>query len=270
MKFDWPILQRLLSAGGTLLALFLLGLLLRPVEAPAWQRIQAGQPELNLAGMEDALGQGLVLGLLGGLRSITADLLWIQTNSVWERRDRAKLDSLIRLVTTVDPRPEFFWINGARMTAYDVPNWRIREAGGYRAVPESGQAAIDREQAEQAFGLLERALQHHPHNPRIYLEIGQIHLHRLKDPAAAAPWFLKAWEQPAAPYFSARIYAELLRRQGKDAEAYAFLKKLHEALPDADPRAQKDVVLERIRELEASLRIPVWNRYRPEPDMNPL
>ncbi len=263
MRFDWPILLRLANWLGTLLGLLLLGLLLRPVEAPAWRAIQATQPELNLAGVEDALGQGLVLGLLGGFRAITADLLWIQTNVIWEQRDRAKLDPMIRLVTTLDPRPDFFWINAARMTAYDVPNWRIREEGGHRVVPEVRQMAIDREQAEQAFLLLERALQYHSDNPKLYLEIGQIHLHRLKDPTAAAPWFLKAWQQPGAPYFSARIYAELLRRQGMNAEAYAFLKQLHGELPDDEPRAQKGVVLERIRELENSLEIPVWDRYRP-------
>jgi tetratricopeptide (TPR) repeat protein len=258
----YPLLQRLSRVVVVILILLLLGLCLRPIEAPAWQAVKTRQPEMNLEAIEGALGQGLVVGVLGGFRAILADFLWIRANTIWERRERAKLDAMIRLVTTLDPRPEFFWLNGSRMIAYDVPNWRIREEGGYDAVPEVRQQAIDREQAEQAFELIARALEFHPENARLYLERGQIYLNRLKDDANAAKWFLKAWEQEGAPYFTARIYAELLRRQGKHAEAYDFLKELHRTLPD-DPFAQKDVILERIGELEQTLEIPAWERYVP-------
>lgn len=257
-----PLLQRAARITTILAALLLLGFLLRPVEAPAWQVVKAGQPELNLEAIEGSLGQGLVVGVLGGFRAILADFLWIRTNTIWERKERAKLDPMIRLVTTLDPRPEFFWINGSRMIAYDVPNWRIQEAGGYDAVPEPRKQVIDREQAEQAFDLIAAALEFDPDNARFYLEKGQIYLNRLKDDANAAEWFLKASKQPDAPYFAARIYAELLRRQDKHAEAYAYLKELHQTLPDV-PFAQKGVLLERIGELEDILEVPAWERYQP-------
>lgn len=261
MKFEHPIFARIRAVVLTLVFLLVLGLLARPLEAPAWQRVQSNRPELNLGGMEEALGQGIIVGMLGGFRAIMADFLWLQTNVVWEERERAKLDSMIRLVTAVDPRPVFFWTNSARMIAYDVPHWRIREEGGYRAVPERRQEAIGREQAEQAFAHIRRALEFHPEDPRLYLEIGQIYLNRLDDPVQAAPWFLRASEQPGAPYFAARIYAELLRRQGKNAEAYEFLKGLFMRLPDDDPYAQKGIILERIRELEETLEVPDSERF---------
>lgn len=263
MKFDHPIILRLRAGFLTLAFLLLIGALTRPIENPAWKQVRSGQAELNLAGMEGALGQGIIVGMLGGFRSVMADFLWIQTNAVWERRERAKLDSMIRLVTSIDPRPEFFWINGARMIAYDVPHWRIGEEGGYREVPEWRRKEIDREQAEQAFALLRRALEFHPDNPRLFLEIGQIYLNRLEDPAQAAPWFLRASEQPGAPRFAARIYAELLRRQGKNVQAYEFLKGLHRRLPEGDPYAQKGIILERIRELEETLKVPRSKAFIP-------
>jgi tetratricopeptide (TPR) repeat protein len=258
-----PLLQRLSRILSILLVLLLLGLLTRPIEAPAWRVVKAGQPEMNLEAIEGALGQGLVVGVLGGFRAILADFLWIRTNTIWERRDRVKLDAMVRLVTTLDPRPDFFWINGSRMIAYDVPNWRIREEGGYDAVPEARQQAIDLEQAEQAFELIDEALEFHSGKAKFYLEKGQIYLNRLKDYANAAEWFLKASQQDDAPYFAARIYAELLRRQGLDEEAYLFLKHLYNDLPD-DPFAQKGVILERIQELEQTLKIPFWERFQPE------
>ena len=257
-----PLIQKGCRIASILLILVLVGLLTRPIEAPAWHVVKAGQPEMNLDAIEGALGQGLVVGVLGGFRAILADLLWIRTNTIWERKDRAKLDPMIRLVTTLDPRPEFFWINGSRMIAYDVPNWRIREEGGYQAVPEVRQRAIDLEQSEQAFELLDQALEFHPDRAKLYLEKGQIYLNRLKDDANAAVWFLRASEQDDAPYYAARIYGQLLRNQGLDEEAYLFLTDLYDQLPNV-PFAQKNIILERIRNLENDLKIPFWERFQP-------
>jgi tetratricopeptide (TPR) repeat protein len=257
------IFLRLRSVCTVLLVLILLGAVMRPIEAPAWQVVKARQPEMNLQAFEGALGQGLVVGVLGGFRAVMADFLWIRTNTIWERRDRVKLNAMVRLVTTLDPRADFFWINGARMIAYDVPNWRIQEEGGYADVPNSRQQALDREQAEQAFAMLARAREFHPNKAKLYLEVGQIYLNRLKDSANAAKWFLLASQQADAPYFAARIYGELLRREGKNIEAYDFLKQLHTNLPD-DPFAQKPIIYDRIRELEQELKIPLWQCFQPK------
>lgn len=257
-----PLLQRLQNTLLPVLVLAVIGLLTSPIEGYAWKKIRAGQPEMNLKGIEGALGQGLVVGVLGGFRAIIADFLWIRTNSVWEKRDRVKMDAMIRLVTTIDPRPSFFWINGARMIAYDVPNWRIREEGGYFEVPESRQQQIEREQSGQAFAFLETAREFHPEKAKLYLETGQIYMNRLKDNLKAAEWFLLASQKPDAPYYAARIHAELLRREGKHAEAYEFLKPLYRELPDT-PRAQKPVILDRIREVEVTLKIPFWQGFMP-------
>ncbi|MGJ8639350.1 MAG: tetratricopeptide repeat protein [Opitutaceae bacterium] len=260
--FEHPVWLRAKRTAMTLLILLVLGVVMRPVESPAWEVVKAGQSELNLSEIEGSLGQGLVVGVLGGFRTIMADFVWIQINSVWQKKDRAKLDTMIRLVTTLDPRPDFFWTNSARMISYDVPNWRIEEEGGYDAVSDERAYALNVEQAEQAFKLLERAREFHPENPKLYLETAQIYLNRLKDLPNAAKWFLKASEMPNSPRYAARIYAELLRRQDKNREAYGYLVELHKSLPDDDPHAQKWTILERIRTLENTLKIPYLLRYK--------
>jgi len=84
----------------------------------------------------------------------------------------------------------------------------------------------------------------------------------------------RASEQPNAPYFAARIYAELLRRMGRNAEAYDWLKKLYPTLPKAADAAlgitafqvesaMAPVVMERIRELEKELNIPEGESFKP-------
>lgn len=250
------------------------GFVVRPYEEPAWEFARAKQPALDLDSLQGAMGQGVTVGLLGGFRAIIADFIWIKTNAVWEDRDLPATQNLIKLVTTVDPRPLYFWRNGSRMIAYDMPHWRIAAAGGYRKLSETEQMRIDREQAEVALKYLDDAFGHHPNSALLHVEVANIYLNRLKDTASAAEAYRRASEQPDAPFYAARIYAELLRRMNRPAEAYAWLKQLYPTLPkEPDPAkgitaftvesASAEVVLERIRELEEELKVPHYQSFVP-------
>lgn len=262
MKFDAASLRPLRTGLVTVLGLLAAGIALRPVEEPAWAEVRASQPALRLESLKDALGQGVTVGLLGGFRAIVADFFWIRTYAVWESYDLPKTQTSIRLVTAIDPRPLYFWLNGSRIIAYDMPNWRIEKAGGYDLVPEAVQRRFDEEQSAVGTRYLEGALDYHPEHPLVVLEIGNIYLNRLKDVETAAGYYLRASKHPDAPYYAARIYAELLRRLERKEEAYVFLKELYPTLPADDMMAQAPVVLERIRELEGELQIPEEKRFR--------
>ncbi len=256
---------------------------MRPLENPAWQAVRSGQPAMKLDSLQGALGQGVTVGLLGGFRAIVADFFWIKTNSVWSDNDLPATQTLIKLVTAIDPRPLYFWQNGARMIAYDMPNWRIVGAGGYDVVSKAAQQQIEREQSAVALSNLNEAFGYHPDSVLIYVEMANVYLNRLKDVASAAEIYHKAALQPDAPYYVARIYGELLRRQGRNAEAYAWLKQLYPTLPKeakdsasgrqptAKPQpsaaeiemAMAPVVLERIREIEKELKISKNQRFMP-------
>lgn len=251
--------------GAAALALGLTGLALDAWFQPTWQVVRRSQPALELRELETGLGQGLTIGLLGGFRAVIADLLWLKTNSDWEQRDLPATQTLVRLVTTIDPRPLYFWINGARMLAYDMPPWRIEAAGGYQVVPAAVQRRFEEEQAAVALRYLERALAQHAHDPLLYVEMANIHLRKLGDVATAAEYYKLAAGQPGAPFFAARIHAELLKRLGRTREAYEYLTALHRRLPPDNPMAMSDLVLERIRELEEQLAVPSAGRYRPPP-----
>lgn len=261
MRFDPAALRPFRTGLVVVLGLFAAGLVLRPVEGPAWNEVRAKQPALRLESLKDALGQGVTVGLLGGFRAIVADLFWIRTNAVWETNDLAGTEISIKLVTAIDPRPLYFWLNGSRMISYDMPNWRIDKAGGYDAVPESVKRRFEEDQSGRGVKYLENALGFHPDHPLLVLEIGNIYLNRLKDVETASRYYLRASQHPDAPYYAARIYAELLRRLNRNQEAYDFLKKLYPTLPKNDEMAQPIVVLERIRELEEELKVPPAQRF---------
>ena len=262
MKFNLLAYRPLRTGLVVALGLLLAGVALRPIEGPAWERVRASQPALRLESLAGALGQGVTVGLLGGFRAIVANFFWIRTYAVWEDYDLPKTQTSIKLVTAIDPRPLYFWQNGSRIIAYDMPNWRIEKAGGYDAVSEHVQRRFDEEQSKVAVEYLESALEFHPEHPLLVLEIGNLFLNRLKDDETASRYYLRASKHPDAPYYAARIYAELLRRLDRKPEAYAFLKELYPTLPKDDMMAQAPIVLERIRELEDELSIPASVRFR--------
>lgn len=236
---------------------------LRPVEAPLWAALRAEQPALRLDSAGAVAGQGVTLGVLGGFRAIVADFTWLRVFVIWEKRDLPATETLLRLVTAIDPRPVYFWLNGARIVAYDMTSWRIAAAGGYDAVPPARQERIGVEQAQLALRRLDEAMAFHPASADLWIERANIELNRLHDPAAAAECYRRAWEQPGAPYYTARLHAEMLRRAGRKAEALAWLVRLHPQLPPKDEAAGAELVLGRIRDLERELAVPPERTYRP-------
>lgn len=220
--------------------------LLRPVEAMARADARAG--EVRSQQLAASAGHGRALALLGGMRSLVASASWLQTNLAWERRDRVATTALIDLTVAADERPLYFWLNGARMLANDVPEWRM--AG---PVPAAYRLKVNEEQAQLALRFLEKAIRWHGTDPAIYIEMANIHLRRRHDPGEAARCYRIAAELPEAPFYAARIHGELLRELRRPAEALAWLRKTLAALPPDDETARRDVVAERIGILEREL-----------------
>ena len=119
------------------------GSLLQRLAAPAWQAARERQPALRLDSSLTAAGQGVTLGLLGGFRALVADATWIRVYALWERRDLAGVQNLIQLVATLDPRPAYFWINGARIMGHDFAAWRMDAAGGYDSLPPAERSMLE-------------------------------------------------------------------------------------------------------------------------------
>jgi hypothetical protein len=191
---------------------------------------------------------------LGDLRPVGANLAWLQLQGAWQQRNPSEAITWMRLAIELEPRSLYFWSHGARIIAHDMPDWLIATG---RSRP-----ALGHEQAEMALALLDEALAWHEQNPHYWIERAGIELHAAQDIMAAAESFRRAAKLPGAPYFAARLHAELLVRKGRFDAARAWLVELHPTLPAQDPRAQADLVLGRIRGLEERLSLPAEQRYR--------
>ncbi len=168
--------------------------------------------------------------VLGGFRGVAAGLVWLRVQLAWERGDEASVMRWSALATSLDPQVVAYWTNGARMLAYDFADVRLREAAKRGVATEALRGQIDREQARLALGRLEAALHHHPDDPRLLIEMGNIHLHRRNDLEQAAACYGRAARHPAAPLYTQRIRAGLLWRLGRRSEGLQVLENHHQWL----------------------------------------
>lgn len=189
-------------------------------------------------------GRGGLASALGGLRSVVAGNYWLRASLAWEQREAATMETFIGLTIAADERHLYFWLNGARMLAYDVPTWQPGDTP--MVIARQGRG----EQAQRALLFLEKGLNWHGADAEIYVEMANIHLRQLGDLESAARCYRRAAEQPGAPYYAARIHAELLRELGRPQEALMWLRGIWPRLPADDPAARRDVVQARIQALE--------------------
>jgi hypothetical protein len=225
-----------------LVLLLLAVAVLRPLESKLAAAPVRAMPQLAMLA-----GSGGTVAVLGGLRAAVAGCFWLRANLAWERRDAAATTAFLHLTVAADERPLHFWLNGARMIAYDFSEWRL---GPDASAAQRRRVVI--EQAGAALQFLHRANQWRGPSPDVLVEMANIRLRSLGDREGAARLFRRAADMPGAPYYAARVHAELLRALGRPAEALAWLRKILPSLPADDPAARREVVIQRIRELESS------------------
>lgn len=207
----------------------------------------------SLRNLESQFGQGLSVAILGGYRSVAANLIWLTKNRDWEQHDMAGTLGKLALATSIDPRPELFWINGARIIANDMPTWVVGlEHADLLDHTAEGKALV-KQYAIRALKYLEGSRVYHQANPKIYIEEAMIQWRKLDDLEKAADRFQKAIESEDPPYYAFRIYGELLVRLGRKEDALSLLESHYATLPNDSIEAMKPVVSERIRILRKEL-----------------
>ncbi|MEI9998519.1 MAG: hypothetical protein WDO13_04815 [Verrucomicrobiota bacterium] len=70
--------------------------------------------------LRDELGQGLTIGVLSGMRSVVADLVWLNVVTAWMDQDWFKMGGYINLATALQPRAPVFWDMGGWQLAWNA------------------------------------------------------------------------------------------------------------------------------------------------------
>jgi hypothetical protein len=142
----------------------------------------------------------------GGRHPLAADWFWLQADLAWERRDPVETRQRIAQTLAAFPQSEYFWLNSARMLAYDLPAWAGSD--GVSVAPPL-RAHRRKEFAEEALQLLVSGSRWHPHSVALEVEMGNICLYALGDRTRAAEHYRLAAARDAAPRYAERIARRL-------------------------------------------------------------
>ncbi len=207
------------------------------------------------------LGQGAAIGLLGGLRAVVANALWIAIPDAWTDQEWFRVASDIDLVTTLQPRSVSFWNDGSWYLAWNASQRKLEN-------PFERSAARRRLDADfwarRGEALLHRGLEANPGSWELWLQLGQLEDQRLRDPVAAAAAWREAWKIPGSPRYLERFVGYELEKAQQWDEAYAWWKALWLSSPEHTDRARFwDKIALRLRALEDRLQVPDEKRVFP-------
>jgi len=201
----------------------------------------------DLSGLE-GMGQSVIIGSLGGLRALAADFLWLQTNYYWQKKNYGLTETTARAVTRLQPDYPFFWIETARMIAYDMPVWRF---GKDRTTPKTVEKRIRRQQAERGLAFLDEAAQFAPESAAIPAEKARIYWTVLDEPGQAERYYKIAFEKPSRRALYARLRAVILMDLGRSQEAEEWLEKVLSEMKPSQSPSQYRLMEEYLQELRS-------------------
>jgi hypothetical protein len=240
----------------------------------AWEiNIERQQDQLRYHGvvvspaLRDQLGQDLTIGILAGFRNIVADFVWLQVESAWEKYEWFKMDSLINLATSLEPRSVTFWDFGGWQLAWNVSIF-VKEDVVHDPNPLR-RLHDERFWVYKGLNLYQRGLQINPNSWKLWKSMGELYQNRLGDYYTAAWCYQKASEMPDAPAYVERIPAEIMgpKFAHDDWKAYEYWKELWFRLTPAQREEKahwKEKITGNIQQLENKLNISQEKRVFPK------
>jgi tetratricopeptide (TPR) repeat protein len=242
-----------------------------PVKIAWEQEISRQQDFLRYKGasisrqLSDQLGQGLTIGVLGGLRSVVADFVWLKMTVDWQNQDWFDMMACIKICTTLEPRAPIFSCMGGWELAW---NASIGSASDIRQPDPMKRLKASHFWIDRGLDIFRHGLENNPEYWRLWYYTALCYDQRLNDYDKAAFYYQKASEVPEAPIYLERFSAIMFDRQhGKQPEkCYALWKQLWEKLTPEE-KTQKihepDRIEKEIRILEDKLSIPKEKRVFP-------
>lgn len=239
----------------------------------AWEiGIERQQNELRYHGiavthqLRDQLSQGLTIGILAGFRNIVADFVWLQVTVAWEKYEWFKMDALINLVTSLEPRSITFWENGGWQLAWNVSIFVKDDVAHQPNVLRRMHDA--RFWIFRGLDVYERGIENNPTSYELWKSLGLLYQDRLHDYYNAAYCYGRASQFPDAPVYLERFPAIMMGPPfaHDDWKAYELWKELWFRLTPAQRQEKahwQEKIISNIRQLENTLNVPPEKRVFP-------
>lgn len=164
-----------------------------------WTRILARssqEPELAVTGVT-----GVIVGaILGGFREVAASMLWMKTDTLWDKGEGTHVQALwtMRLTTLLDPH----WLEPWRITG-----WHL----AYNMFVETQDPAEKAKFLQMGVDSLKEGVSWNPNLYDLYFELGWTYFDKVRDYDEAVKW-LEASIQFPHPEFVDRLIPHALER----------------------------------------------------------
>lgn len=260
-----PLARRLRRA---VLVALLLGLW-APAKILWEQQINQEQNQLRYHGitmtrqLRDDLGQSLTIGVLSGMRSIVADLIWLNVWEAWKDQEWFRMGGLINLCTSLQPRATLFW---------DIGGWHMAWNASIGAMQDPTQPnemrrlKASRFWIDKGLDIYLRGIENNPEYWRLYADTGMLYQQRLKDFPKAAAYYQEATMRENCPVYFERFPAIMYGLGGDDQKSYETWRALWERLTPQQREMKehwKEKIESNIRRLEEKLSVPKQKRVFP-------
>ena len=210
-------------------------------------------------GVGENLGQAGIAASLGGLRGLAACMFQLRAHLEFTHVNWAKVDSLYKLVTRLQPRNFRYWEEASWHMAYNAASYYLYSKDLKPAL--RGQFYHDH--VMRGVAILEEGLRFLPDHPRLWAKLAEIHLRRTYDFKQAGDAYWNSFQHGGLNYterFAAYAWA-----QSNDPESwkkgYAILRRL------LDANKSTPGLVEHMKLLEQHLRMPAEQRI---PDAAPV
>src|SRR5438552_4285898 len=155
----------------------------------ASDRIAPGTFSIDL---REPIGQSAFIAVLGGFRSVIADLLFIDAYSAWERTDWTYLLLRLRQATELQPRAILFW---------EMAGWHMAWNAGTAALEDDSKSPAARRRLQHDYlelgkDFLVRGVAHNPEKPQLYEALARLYRDKSHYHARAAENVEKASRLP--------------------------------------------------------------------------
>ncbi len=242
----------LLLAGGALLL-------------PASRILQQEEQEAGLrlpppdARETDALGQQLYLFSLGGLRSLSAEILTLDATTAWVDGDWPRLARRWKSITTLCPHRVNYWVRASRDMYVNAASALSRD-----------KRLNERERVRQSLlylaegeRFLLEGIANNPDDPTLYARLGDMYsdVYRRPQYGKAVEAYRNAIRLGAsASFYERQIFYNLCRIRGREQEAWELGRRLYE---DERQRVPSLLCLLYVLEIRLGERVPAPERLTP-------
>lgn len=220
-------------------------------------------------GVGEDLGQAGIAASLGGLRGLAACMFQLRAHVEFTHVNWAKVDSLYKLVTRLQPRNPRYWEEASWQMAYNAASYYLYSEDLKPAL----RGKLFHDHLQRGIDILQEGLRFLPDNPRLWEKLGEVYARRAYEFKKAGDAYWKSFQNGGLNYterFAGYSYA-----QAEDPESwqkgYAILKRLYDAKKATPGLIEFLKMLEQKMHLPAAQRIPDAAPVRqiPAPEVGP-